>query len=254
MADPLYIGADWSSGSWFAVAFGPAGFDHADVYDEVGALWLEYEERAERILLDVPIGLVEGDGGDGESAGREADRLAREVLGPRSPSVFTPPVREATRKRGYTAAARTNERRTGKRLSKQAFALSEPIAAVDELLREIPEARPIVAESHPEVCFRAFAGEPLEHSKTIAGGYAERMRTLAAVDHDAPPTVQKAAEHAGGHDVGVDDVLDAVALAYTARPGLGELRTLPPDPPTDPKGLPMAIHYRADEPLVENPD
>jgi predicted RNase H-like nuclease len=45
-------------------------------------------------------------------------------------------------------------------------------------------------------------------------------------------------------------VLDALALAYTARPGPDELRSLPSDPPTDAEGLPMAIHYRAAEPLV----
>jgi predicted RNase H-like nuclease len=241
---PLYVGADWSSGSWFAVAFGPAAFDHAAVYEGVGDLWLEYEERAEQILLDVPIGLVE----EGPE-GRECERLAREVLGPRRSSVFTPPVREATRKRRYPAAKRVNERKTGRSLSKQAFAISTAIAQVDELLRELPEARDVVAEAHPEVCFRAFAGEPLEYSKTTAAGYAERMRALAEFDESAPPTVQAAAEATGGYDVTVDDVLDAVALAFTARPGPGRLRSLPPDPPTDARGLAMQMVYRAADPL-----
>ncbi|MFB6196102.1 MAG: DUF429 domain-containing protein [Haloplanus sp.] len=242
--DPLYVGADVSSGLWVAVAFDADGFDHADVFEEVGDLWLRYEERAERILLDIPIGLIE----EG-STGRECDRLARDVLGPRRSSVFTPPVREATRKRRYPAAKRVNERKTGQSLTKQAFAISDDIAAVDELLQELPEAREVIAEAHPEVCFRAFAGEPLSYSKRIAGGYAERMRTLAEFDRDAPPVVQSAAEATDGASVGVDDVLDAVALGYTARPGPGELRTLPPDPDTDATGLPMGIVYRANAPL-----
>jgi predicted RNase H-like nuclease len=241
---PLYVGAGWSSGSWFAVAFGPTAFDHAAVYEGVGDLWLEYEEPAARILLDVPIGLVEA--GPEE---RECERLAREVLGPRRSSVFTSPVREATRKRRYPAAKRVNERKTGRSLSKQAFATSTAIAQVDELLRELPEARSIVAESHPEVCFRAFAGEPLEYVATTAAGYAERMRALAEFDETAPPTVQAAAEATGGYDVTVDGVLEAVALGLTARPGPGERRSLPPDPPTDARDLPMQIVYRAAEPL-----
>jgi predicted RNase H-like nuclease len=245
-ADPLYVGADVSSNSWVAVAFDRAGFDHAAVFDEIGELWLQYEDRAERILLDVPIGLIE----EG-STGRACERLAREVLGPRRSAVFTPPVREATRKRRYPAAKRVNERKTGKSLTKQAFAISDDIAAVDELLQELPEAREVVAEAHPEVCFRAFAGAPLEYSKLTAGGYAERMRTLAEFDPDAPPVVQAAAEATGGASVGVDDVLDAVALGYTARPGPGRLRTLPPDPPTDATGLPMRMVYRSGTPLVE---
>lgn len=244
-----YVGVDWSGDGWFAVAFDQSGFDHAEVFSEVGQLWARYEEVADRILIDVPIGLVES-GGDG----RTCDRLARRVLGPRSRSVFTPPVREATKKRRYPAAKRVNERKAGISLSKQAFALSDGIAAVDDLLRNVPEARSTFAESHPEVCFRAFAGEPLEHSKTIAGGYAERMRTLARYDTDAPPVVQHAAAAAGGRDVTIDDVLDAVVLAYTAFPGPGTLHSLPPEPPRDSKGLPMQIVYRAAEPLVERTD
>jgi predicted RNase H-like nuclease len=245
MAENLYLGVDWSSGSWFAVAFDQNGFDHAAVVDEIGQLWHRYEERAERVLVDMPIGLIE----DGQE-GRACDSLARDVLGSRSASIFTPPVREATRKRRYPAAQRVNERKAGRGLSKQAFNISDGIAAVDDLLRNVPEARAAFAESHPEVCFRALAGQPLEHSKRKAGGYAERMRALATYDPDAPAAVQAAAEAAGDHDVTVDDVLDATVLAYTAKPGQGTLRSLPADPPTDAKGLPMQIVYRAEEPLT----
>ncbi len=244
MADQ-YIGVDWSRDGWFAVVFTKEGFDHAELFDEIGHLWATYEETASRILIDIPIGLIESGG-----EGRACDSAARSVLGSRSASVFTPPVREATRKRRYPAAKRVNERKSGKGLSKQAFAISDGIAAVDDLLRNVPEARTTFAESHPEVCFRAFAGEPLQYSKRTAGGYAERMRTLVSYDTSAAPVVQHAAEAAGGSDVAIDDVLDAVVLAYTARPGSGSLRSLPPNPPVDGKGLPMQIVYRATEPLM----
>jgi predicted RNase H-like nuclease len=239
-----YVGVDWASGSWLAVVFDREGFDHAAVYEEIGGLWNRYEETAERVLVDMPVGLVE----EGDPV-RACDAQARAVLGSRSRSVFVPPVREATRKRRYPAAKRVNERKADRGLSKQAFNISDGIAAVDELLQNVPEARAALRESHPEVCFRALAGEPLSYSKKTAGGYAERMRTLAAFDRDAAPTVQSAAEATGGEKVAVDDVLDAVVLAYTARPGPGELRTLPPAPPTDAQGLPMEMVYRAETPL-----
>ncbi|PSQ17360.1 hypothetical protein BRD00_07865 [Halobacteriales archaeon QS_8_69_26] len=41
----------------------------------------------------------------------------------------------------------------------------------------------------------------------------------------------------------LDDVLDAMALAATASRDEGQLATLPTDPPTDGKGLPMEIVY-----------
>jgi len=246
VGEPLYVGAAWAGDSWVAVAFDGAGFDGGAVFPGVGDLWAHYEERAERILVGVPIGLHES--GEDE---RECDSLARGVLGARSGTVVSPPVREATRKRRYPAANRVNERKTGRELSKRAFAISDAVAAVDELLQNVPEARPVFVESHPEVCFRAFAGEPLEHSKRYAAGYAERLRTLAGYDRDAPPAVQAAAEATGDHEVRVEDVLDATALAYTARPGPGDLHSLPADPPTDPAGLPMRIVYRSETTLVE---
>jgi len=241
-----FVGVDWSGDAWLAVAFDRQGYDHTALFAEIGELWQRYEEADPRILVDIPIGLIE----EGNST-RECDRAARAVLGSRSRSVFTPPVREATRKRRYPAAKRVNERRADASLSKQAFAISDQIAAVDDLLRNVPEAAAAIRESHPEVCFRAFAGESLDHSKRTAGGYAERMRTLAGYDADAPPIVQNVAEATGGADVAVDDVLDAVVLAYTAAPGEGQMRSLPADPPTDPKGLPMEIVYRAAAPLTE---
>ncbi|MFC7176701.1 DUF429 domain-containing protein [Halosegnis marinus] len=244
MDDALFVGAHWSPAGWVAAVFSAEGFEGASVHDEIGQLWGAVEERARRLLVDVPVGLVEE--GDPE---RAADRLARAVLGDRAGAVTTPPVREATRKRRYPAAERVMRRKADADLSKAAFAASAAIAAVDDLLREVPETREVVGESHPELCFRAFAGEPLAEDRRTAGGYAERMRTLAEFDRDAPPTVQSAAEDAAGTDARVEDVLDALALGYTARPGPGDLRTLPADPDTDATGLPMRLHYRADAPL-----
>ena len=246
MAEDRYVGVAWSDDSWLAVAFGADGYEETTVFDGIGDCWLHYEDEARLILVDVPIGLV----GSGDPV-RRCDELARSVLGPRSGAVFDPPVREATRKRRFSTANRVHERKAGKQLAEAAFGLSEGIAMCDELLQEVPEAAAVIRESHPELCFRAFAGEALEHDERTAAGYAERMRTLARHDRDAPPVVQKVAEATEGHDVSVADVLDAVVLAYTAHPGEGALRTLPAEPPTDSSGLPMELVYRADAPLVE---
>jgi predicted RNase H-like nuclease len=243
--EPLYLGVAHSDGEWVAVAFAADGFDHADVFPEIGSVWAQYEEVAESILVDIPVGLQ--DDADGP---RPPERAAREVLGPRADAVVDPPVREAARKRRYPAAARVTERKTGRQLSRAAFERSDAIVALDDLLQEVSEARPVFAEAHPEVCFRAFAGTTLEADPSTAGGYAERMRALATFDRDAPPVVQHAAEATTGHAVTVADVLDAVALGYTARPGPGSIRTLPADPTTDSTGLPMRLIYRAESPLT----
>ena len=242
--DPEFVGAGRCADGWVAVVHTADGFDHAAVFPEIGALWGRYEETAERILVGVPVGLREG----GEEP-RPPEPLARDLLGERASAVVPAPVREATRKRRHATATRVNERKTGRRLSKRAHELAGYIAEVDSLLGAIPEARDVVAESHPELCFRALAGEPLSYDGETAAGYAERLRVLAAFDPDAPVDVVNASEATGGHRVRVADVIDATALALTARPGPSELRSLPPEPPLDPEGLPMRMLYRSETPL-----
>lgn len=249
--EPLFVGASWTGESWVAVSFAGRDFDGCGVFDEFGELWLASGDRAARLLIDVPIGLCETE------ASRRCDELARSTLGSLADAIPDPPVREATRKRRYQAADRVHERKTGTTLSEAAFELTDAIVAVEDLFEEVSTARDAVAESHPELCFRAFAGEPLDHPRGVAAGYAERMRTLAEFDPDAPPTIQSAAEATGGADVAVEDLLDAAALAYAARPGSGELRSLPADPstdlpadpPTDGDVVPPKLLYRSDSAL-----
>jgi predicted RNase H-like nuclease len=77
------------------------------------------------------------------------------------------------------------------------------------------------------------------------------MRTLAAFDRDAPPTVQAVAESTAGRRIPIPAVVDAVALGLTVRPGPGSLRTLPVEPPTDERELGMAYCYRSQTALTD---
>ena len=239
-----YVGSVAREGVWLAVAYTEEGYDHAAVVDGVGELWTRYEDSAQRVAVDVPIGL------EADASPRPNERAAREVLGDRGRVVVPAPVREAARKQRYRTAARVHERKTGSALSQEAFERARLVAAVDEFLSAIDEARPVFLEALPELCYRAFAGEPMAHPADVAAGYAERMRTLAEFDVDAPPTVQSVAEATEGHAVPVPAVVDAVALGLTVRPGPGDLRSLPADPPTDERGLPMGYVYRSEAPLT----
>ena len=238
-----YVGSVAREGGWLAVAYTDGGFDHAAVFDGVGELWTRYEESAERIAIDVPIGL------ETASAPRPNERAARNSLGERADAVVPAPVREAARKHRYRAANRVHERKTGSKLSRRSFDRAPVVAAVDEFLDAIDDARPVFCEAHPELCYSAFAGEPPAEPPEVASGYAERMRALAGFDRDAPPTVQSVAEATEGFRVPIPAVLDAVALGLTVRPGTGSLRSLPEDPPTDERGLPMRYVYRGEAAL-----
>lgn len=238
-----YVGAVARGGVWLAVAYTAESYDHADVFEGIGELWTHYEERTERIAVDVAIGL------ESASAPRSNETAAAECLGSRRTALVPAPVREAAKKQRYRTAARVHERKTGRTLSRDAFERARDINSMNEFLTAIDEARPTFVEAEPELCYRAFAGEPLDDPPDIAAGYAERMRVLAEFDRDSPPTVQSVAEATGGHPIPIPAVLDAVALGLTVRPGPGELRSLPAEPPTDDNGLPMQYVYRSETPL-----
>jgi predicted RNase H-like nuclease len=238
-----YVGSVARSGVWLAVAYTDDGYDHTAVVEGVGELWTRYEETAATIAVDVPVGL------ETSTAPRANERAAAEHLEDRRRAVVPAPVREAARKQRYPTAARVHERKTGGDLPRAAFERSHLVTAVDEFLTTIDDAREVFVEAHPELCYRAFAGEPLSERPEIAAGYAERMRVLAEFDRDAPPTVQSVAEATEGHEIPIPAVLDATALGLTVRPGPGELRSLPAEPSTDDERLPIRYVYRSEAPL-----
>ncbi len=51
------------------------------------------------------------------------------------------------------------------------------------------------------------------------------------------------------HEIDVDDVLDALALAVASAGFPNQRQSLPSDPPDDAASLPMQIVYRPDQPF-----
>lgn len=193
----------------------------------------ELVERAEVdgslavVGIDIPIGLP-------VSRPREADVLARRVVGRRASSVFATPVRAALEAATHAEASALNVEATGKGVSQQAFALAKRILEVDAWA---PGARCAVIEVHPEVCFATMAGRPLSHAKSTWAGGEERRRLLAGVGMSVVGDIGLAGEVAG-----VDDVLDAAAAAWSAgRYADGRARAYPNPPETFADGSTAAI-------------
>jgi predicted RNase H-like nuclease len=106
-----------------------------------------------------------------------------------------------------------------------------------------PDLQKVVVEVHPEVCFWAVAGRrPMAHAKKIPEGFTEcrdwLMRSLRV-------TVPDRFEARGlVRGAGPDDILDAIAAAWTAmRFAEGKASRLPTVPVTDSKGLRMEMVY-----------
>ncbi len=122
----------------------------------------------------------------------------------------------------------------GEQIEYNFFLVGEVGVALDikELLLDGGDSDRLV-EGHPEVCFRAFNGDSLSHSKKTALGVDERLSALETVpeysDGDWRTVVQQL--DVSEFDIGLDDVLDAFALALTACTSDEEYCQLPMDSP-----------------------
>jgi predicted RNase H-like nuclease len=241
MSSTRVLGVDACRAGWIGIALSgvdPRGVDPrgVDPRPYVAPTIRELAEQAAAdgplrvIAIDIPIGLA-------DTGRRRADRLAREALGRRWPSLFITPVREAVLLGDFPAAQAANRRLAGEGISRQAFALSAKILDVDEWLRGISPPRARVVEAHPELSFAELAGAPLAVRKSTWAGAEMRRTLLARAGITLTGDLGLAGEQAG-----VDDVLDAAAAAWTAwRVSQGSARCLPDPPETFSDGLPSAI-------------
>jgi predicted RNase H-like nuclease len=155
--------------------------------------------------IDIPIGLA-------ACGPRACDREARRMLGPRRSSVFPAPVRAALGASSYEEACEISRRVSGRAISKQLYNILPKIGAVDALQSEPGSRSPHLFEMCPELSFTVMTGAPMLHTKRTAEGRAERMEALRAAFGDVTLLVEPPPTGATR-----DDVLDALAGAWTAR-------------------------------------
>lgn len=179
------------------------------------------------VAVDMPVGLA-------DHSARQADLLARDLLQRRRASVFITPIRAAVRAAGHAEASALNRSVTGAGVSRQAWNLTAKLLEV-ESWRLDSGREPW--EVHPEVVFAELAGVPLAASKKTWAGQQQRRSLLARAGVRLPDDLGPAGAFAAP-----DDVLDAAAVAWTARRiASGQARSVPDPPELDHLGRPMAI-------------
>ncbi|MEO0966080.1 MAG: DUF429 domain-containing protein [Planctomycetota bacterium] len=201
--------------------------------------------RSVATLIDVPVGLLEGDGVGG--AQRACDVAARRRLKSRATSVFTPPCREALSAKDYAAACAVNRAVLGRAISLQAWHIVPKVAEVDAWLLGDAKRCDVLAESHPELAFAVMNGEPMATRKRSAEGRDERARLLGeamGVDVLAALAAWREAEDVTRKAVADDDALDAAVLAWVAAGSRDEVESIPPEREVDRRGLPMRMVVR----------
>lgn len=232
----MYVGIDGCKKRWFAVILTEEGDWDIEVFSDVSHL-LNKIDNSSLILIDIPIGLRESGAQE-----RHCDTEARRLLGPkRASSVFPAPCRAAIHCENYTEARDINEERTGRRLSLQTWNILRKIREVDNLLINREFAKSRVRETHPEICFWAMAGHPMEHYKKTAEGCSERMQVLQSVYPNSNDIIKRALKDYKRKDVARDDILDALSAAVTATVGVQRLVSFPEIPEFDSRGLRMEI-------------
>lgn len=251
-----YVGVDGCKVGWVGVGLDDVGEACVKVCKDFSEI-LECFGGASLILVDMPIGLPEG-----VHAYRCCDNKAREKLGRRQSSVFTVPSREfvdefersksATRPWAYSDANKwiKGRRQDAKLISQQAFHITGKIAEVDKTLQALDRSiPPEVREAHPEICFWALNNKNvMANSKKDGWGFIERFRVVKRLlpDTNIDGVFEEVRREFSNSKVGADDILDAIALAITAKIGCENgFMTLPDKPPTDnsKKNLPMEMVY-----------
>jgi predicted RNase H-like nuclease len=236
---PFYVGADGCKTGWFAILIVGKNQWQTEVFQNISELWRKFK-KASVILIDIPIGIKE-EGGLERRCDKEARRIVRP---PRASSVFRVPCRKAVYAATYYEANEINERRTGTRISPMTWGIIPKIREMDKFIERNRSALSCVKEIHPELCFWAFAGNPMQHNKKHAEGFKERFQVLKSCHPDTAAIVSYALSNYRRRDVAKDDILDALVAAITAFTGPGALSCLPNPPEFDDRGLPMQMIYR----------
>jgi predicted RNase H-like nuclease len=219
------LGVDACKKGWVGVSSDVCGYFGRTIAELVSAA--AEDGRMHVVAIDIPIGLP-------MAGPRQADVLARKLVGRRSSSVFSTPVRAALSAATHAEATAISLDATGKGLSQQAYALGAKILEVDAWARSSDQR---VIEVHPEVCFATMAHRSLRHPKSTWAGAEERRTILREAG-----IVVSAELGIAGEMAGTDDVLDAAAASWTAgRFARGEAISYPEAPESFGDGHPAAI-------------
>ncbi|MFQ3678814.1 MAG: DUF429 domain-containing protein, partial [Fimbriimonadaceae bacterium] len=227
-----WVGVDGCRGGWVAVHWDGRRVGAA-FHPELAALLIELGD-AERVFLDVPIGLPAGD----RSVARTADRLARNELAQlasAASSVFNPPSRtmlETWRRTGPTPELLAEFLRRG--LSLQGWHILPKIDAADRAIHPDDQSR--ILEAHPEWAYRAIAehgGHSIAGKRTSAG----RRDRESLIDERVRGWPGVAELRRTCRPAQPDDILDAAVLAWLA--SRADARPVPERVERDPRGLRM---------------
>ncbi len=157
-------------------------------------------------------------------------------------SVFSAPIRPVLEATDYSDASRIRQDVENKGMSRQAWGITTKVREMDAAIRELDPGQSMVREGHPEVSFKAWAGNPMQNAKQKPAGRAERERLIAA--HLGDDLIPNLWPQLRGRGVAKNDLIDALAMLWSAeRLRAGKAQVIPSSPEYDSCGLRMEIVY-----------
>lgn len=234
-----YLGVDGCKDGWFCVSLGEGNDWAFRIFADAKSLG-EYARHAHSVLIDIPIGLL-----DKGAEERQCDKDGRRLLRPkRSSSVFPAPARQTLQAGSYEQAQQLNRSSIGRGLSKQSWNILPKIRQIDELLLSNPSLLGVLRECHPEVCFWALnAKHAMLHNKKTGEGRHERLVVMEKYFESCHELFEQAASQYLRRQLALDDIVDAMVCAVTARYGFAQYKTVPLSPEHDTRGLAMEMVY-----------
>lgn len=106
---------------------------------------------------------------------------------------------------------------TEKKLSLQAWNITPKIKLIDSILRKNESLKSTVLESHPELLFQKLNGGMIFQKKNLKKGIRHRLELLRDQEPIADDFFRDIKEEYRRADVGEDDIVDAMVLAYYAK-------------------------------------
>ena len=249
------LGVDWADNHWLCLEYrsNDAAPD-PETYESIADLWADYHDGddIDRLCIDIPIGLPTG------PDERTVDKQCRSYLDRKS-TVFRVPIREALEADTTTEANKASRSGTrtdntdGVGVQPPAYGIRNQILDVNDFIDQCEQnTTNVIYEVHPELCFTALSGSPTQYSKKTAHGVAERIEAFDQIIDDAPglvgETLIAVKDHTDGNsEIGVDDVLDALAAMYTAAAPDDEFQLLTSEADATP---PQRMAYRSSSELA----
>jgi predicted RNase H-like nuclease len=203
----LIIGIDGCKSGWFSIWENQDKSIHSSVFSNLNELKNFFKNESQLIVgIDMPVILS-------EVIPRQADQLARKLLSKKASSVFTAPTPEMLDQPNYEKASLVSKKLFGKSMSLQSWYLFPKIKDVQTMIHHEDMQ---IYEIHPELSFRAMNNEQvILESKKSHKGFAIRNSLLTM--HFKNFIFEEIRHQYVRKDVMDDDILDALAVLWSAK-------------------------------------